>query len=217
MKTHLKREMMPKNWPIPRKGTTWVVRPSSNLESGIPILIALRDILKLGKNRKEVKKMLQEKNILVNGKIAREEKNSLTLFDVLEIVSSKKNYRISLTEKGKFKLNEISESDAEHKVSKIVNKKMLKGKKIQLNMLDGRNILTDVKCKTNDSVLINFKNKKIEKCLELKEKAKVLVFGGKHAGAKGKIENIDDKHKIVELSDGEKKIKALIKHLIVTE
>jgi len=210
---HLKRQKVPKNWPIHRKGTTFVVRPNANLEHGIPILIALRDVLKLAKNRKEVRKMIHEKSILLNGKIVNEEKNSATLFDVLKV--GPKYYRLVLSDKGKFKFDEIKEED--HKVSKITNKKILKGTKIQLNLMDGRNLLSDIKCKTNDSVIINFKTKKIEKCLELKEKANAVVFGGKHIGAKGKIEKIDLKHRIVELGKGEKKINVLIKHLIVVE
>ena len=217
--THLKRQKMPKNWPIHRKGTKWIVNPNSNLEQGIPILIALRDILKLAKNRKEVKKMMHEKSVLLNGKIVHEEKNSITLFDILTVNS--KNYKLVFSEKGKFKFDEVK--DANNKISKIVNKKVLKGypkghkQKIQLNLMDGRNLLSDLKCKTNDSVVINFKDKKIEKCLELKEKANAVVFGGKHIGAKGKIEKIDLKHRIVELNDGKEGINVLIKHLVVVE
>ena len=221
---------MPKNWPIPRKGTTWVVRPNSNLNQGIPILIALRDILKVAKNRREVKKMMHEKSVLLNGKIVYEEKNSVTLLDILSIGGE--NYKLVLSDKGKFKFDEVK--DANNKISKIINKKVLKGKKIQLNLMGGRNLLSDIKCKTNDSVVVNFKDKKIEKCLEFKEKANAIVFGGKHIGAKGKIEKIDLKHRIVELSCGETpkgvpsstkkkglseegRINALIKHLIIVE
>jgi len=212
---HLKRQKVPKSWPIHRKGTTWIVRPSINLEQGIPILIALRDVLKVAKNRKEVKKMLHGKSVLLNGKIINEEKNSATLFDILSV--GDKNYKLILSDKGKFKFDEIKESEAGHKISKIINKKILKGKKIQLNLMDGRNFLSDIKCKTNDSVVVNFKARKIEKCLEFKEKANAVVFGGKHIGTKGKIEKIDLKHRIVELSEGKNKINALIKHLIVVE
>ena len=66
--------------------------------------------------------------------------------------------------------------------------------------------------------------------MELKEKVNVVVFGGKHIGAKGKIEKIDLKHRIVELNAGKapqgvpskeveegKKINVLIKHLVVIE
>jgi small subunit ribosomal protein S4e len=131
--------------------------------------------------------MIHEKNVLVNGKPAVDEKNSVLLFDTLGIVPLKKNYRMNLTKNGKFFLEEISEKDIEKKITKIINKKMLKGKRTQLNCIDGRNILSNEKCKINDSIVVNLKNNKIEKILPLKEKAKVIVFSGKHAGKLEKL------------------------------
>ena len=55
---HLKRQKIPKNWPIKRKGTKYLVRPNSNLTKGIPILIILRDMLKVAQNRREVKRII---------------------------------------------------------------------------------------------------------------------------------------------------------------
>lgn len=212
----MKRHKVPKNWPIPRKGTTFVVKPASGNEKGLPVLIILRDILKFAQRRKEVKKAIHEKNILLNGKLVREDKQTAMLYDVLTLVPSK-NYRLELKENGKFKVEEISEKDAGKKVTKIINKKTLKGKKNQLNLSDGRNVLDDKKCKVNDSVLINFKDKKIEKVLELKEKANVLIFAGKHAGKKGQIEKLKLERKMASVKVGEDKINVLIKQLMVIE
>ena len=61
---HLKRQKVPKSWPITRKGTKYLVRPNSDIHSGIPILIILRDMLKIAQNRREVKRAIHEKNIL---------------------------------------------------------------------------------------------------------------------------------------------------------
>lgn len=214
---HLKRERVPKTWPITRKGTKYLVRPNSNLEFGIPILIVLRDMLKLAKNRKEVKKILHQKQVLLNGKIPRDEKNSLTLFDVLSITPMKKSYKLSINEKGKFFMQEIPESEKTKKVSKIIGKKTLKGKKIQLNLMDGRNIISDLKCNVGDSIVLDFDSKKALKCIELKENSKAFAFGGKHSGAEGIIKNIEDKHKILELESEDGKLNVLIKHLLVVE
>jgi small subunit ribosomal protein S4e len=215
--THLKRHKIPKNWPIPRKGTTFVVRPASNLKTGVPILIVLRDMLKLAQNKKEVKRALHLKQILVNGKIVRDEKNSITLFDVVTIIPSKENYRLNVSENGKFKLEKVSDKEANTKISKVINKKKLKGNKTQVNLSGGMNILSKEKCNTNDSLLINLKDNKIEKCIEMKEKSNALVFAGKHAGKKGVIQKIDNDHKIVELKTEERSIHALIKQIIITE
>jgi len=212
---HLKRQKVPKNWPIERKGTAYIVRPNANISNGIPILVALRDILKLAQNRKEVKKAIHVKNLLLNGSPVRDEKNSISLFDTLTIVPSNESYKLSLSEKGKFQIEKINAGEETHKIAKVINKKILKGKKIQLNLSDGRNFLSDIKCNINDSVLIDLKKKKIEKCLPLKEKGEVLVFAGKHAGKKANINKIDQVKKMAELTFNNEKINVLIKQLII--
>ena len=212
---HLKRQKVPKNWPIERKGTAYIVRPNANISNGIPILVVLRDMLKLAQNRKEVKKAIHVKDLLLNGSPVKDEKNSILLFDTLTIVPSNESYRLSLSEKGKFQIEKINAGEETHKVAKVINKKILKGKKTQLNLSDGRNFLSDIECNINDSVLIDLNKKKIEKCLPLKEKADVLVFAGKHAGKKANINKIDQVRKMAELTFEDKKINALIKQLII--
>jgi small subunit ribosomal protein S4e len=214
---HLKRHKVPKNWPVPRKGTTFVVRPNANLEGGLPILIVLRDVLEIAETKREVKKAINSKKILINGKIPKSERNSVSLFDTIRIVPSNKNYKISLKNNGKFDVEEISEKESGKKISKIMDKKMLPGKKIQLNLSDGRNILYEKESKTNDSVIIDLASKKIEKILPLKEKSKVIVFAGKHAGKKGEIEKLDLKKKMALINTDQDGINVLIKQIMVIE
>lgn len=209
---HIKRQRTPKNWPIKRKGTKYVVTPNFK---GLPILIILRDILELAQNRKEVKKAIHAKNILLNGKVVSDEKNSALLFDVITNVSAKENYQVGLEENGKYKIENVE--DASKKVAKIINKKILKGKKTQLNLSDGRNVLSEVKCNVGDSVLISFKDNKIEKCLELKEKANVIVVAGKHTGKKGVIRKLKPERKMASIIVGDNDINVLIKQIMVIE
>ena len=214
---HLKRQKVPKSWPTHRKGTKFVVKSQFNLEGGVPILVVLRDMLKVAQNRKEVKKALYSKQILLNNKVVKNEKNPALLFDVVTIVPSKKHYRIDLSNKGKFEAKEINENEAGKKISKIVNKKIIKGKKTQLNLSDGKNMLSEVKCNVNDSVVIDFAKKKIEKCLPLKEKSKVIIFGGKHSGTVGIVKKLKTERKMAGLITEDKEINALIKQIIVIE
>lgn len=212
---YLKRQKAPKNWPITRKGTKYVVRPSFDIQKGIPILIILRDVLEIAQNRKEVKKAIHMKNILLNNKVIIDEKIPCFLFDIIKIVPAKKYYKINLSENGKIKVEEINENESHYKINKILGKKIIKGKKIQINLSDGKNFLSDIKCKINDSVLIDLEKKKIEKCLHLKEKSEVIVYLGKYAGKKGIIEKIDSKNKIAELRINKEKNNILIKQLMV--
>jgi small subunit ribosomal protein S4e len=215
--SHLKRQSAPKNWPVERKGSTYIVKSNFSGNEGIPVLVVLRDILRLAENRSEVKRIIHSKQILVNERNVNDEKNTVLLFDTINIIPAKKFYKLELSEKGKFYLHEIKENEATKKISKITNKKMLKGKKIQLNLRDGRNFLSDIKCNINDSVLINLKEGKIEKCLPLKEKAKVVIFAGKHIGNSGEIEKLNLEEKTAKVKIGGKEINILINQLMVTE
>ena len=208
---------MPKKWPIERKGTTYVVRPNFNLKNGIPILLVLTNMLNLARNRKEAKQAIHLKQILVNGKPVNDEKNSVSLFDTITIIPSDEHYRIELSKRKKFGLKRIKESESKEKIAKVIGKKVLKKKKIQINLGDGNNVLSDLKCNVNDSVLLNLKNKKLEKCIPLKENAKVVVFEGKHAGEDGRVEKINYEHKMAEINVDGKKVNMLIKQIIVVE
>lgn len=214
---HLKRQEAPKKWPIPRKGTVYVAKPSFNLKNGIPLLVVLRDVLKIIRNRKEAKMALNLKNIFVNEKAIAEENHGLVLFDKISVIPLKKHYVLDLASNGKFRIEEINEKDAKKKVAKVIGKKTLNKKRKQINLSDGRNFISDIECKVNDSVLINFKDGKIEKCLPLKEKANAIVFEGKHSGERGFIEKINSETKMAELIVNKNKINVLIKQMMVTE
>ena len=211
--SYLKRQKAPKTWPIHRKGTTYVVRPNFSIGKGIPILIILRDILKIAQNRRDVKKIIHAKQILLNNKAVKDEKNNVLLFDIISIIPTNKFYRMELSNKGKFGIKEIDKKNAGEKFAKIINKKIIKGKRVQLNLSDGTNFLSNVKCNVKDSVLINLLEKKIEAIIPLEEKAKAIVLEGKHAGEIGTINKI--KNKTAEVKIGDKNVEILIKQLMI--
>jgi len=94
---HLKRQNIPKNWPIARKGNTFAVKPLS--KKGIPLLIVLRDLLKIAQTREEVKTAIQKKHLLINNRVVKDEKIGMALFDTLSILPSKIYYRLELSKK----------------------------------------------------------------------------------------------------------------------
>lgn len=203
----IKRNLMPKIWPIPRKGNKFVAVPSHS-SNGLPLIIALRDILKLSKNRKESSRIIHDGNVKINGKIIRSMNFPLFILDILQI--GNKNYEII------FKNNKLSfiESGAfKHKTGKVIGKKMLKNKKIQLNLLGGDNILSNEKIEVNDSVLLE--NSKIIKILKPKAGSQALILSGKHIGERGKIEEIKDKIALIKQKD--KEIKVNLNQLIIVE
>jgi small subunit ribosomal protein S4e len=205
---HLKRRAIPKTWPIAKKGTKYIVVPSEN---GLPVLVAIRDILKFAQDRKETKKILDAGLVSVNGRIIKEEKYALKLFDVLKLKD--KFYRLGIANK-RSAFEEIKEKEANSKVVKIIGKKILPGKKIQINLEDGRNYLTKEKFKIGDSALIDFKEG-IKRFIPLKEKSKVLIEKGKHIGKIGIIEKLSDD--LAEIKVNAEKINVNLNSLVALE
>lgn len=212
-----KRHITPKSWPVARKGTAYVVKAAMSPHKGVPILVALRDILRIASNKREVRQAIHSKNILLNDKRIKDEKNTVQLYDVLTNAPAKKHYRLTFKENGRYDFKEVKGKDAEQKVAKIIGKKTLPKKKVQLNLSDGNNFLTKEQYQTNDSIVLNLKKRAIEKVLPLKEGAQVLIFSGKHAGKTGSIHKIDKKQKNVELKVGKENINVLIKQIMVIQ
>ena len=205
---HLKRKAIPKTWPVPRKGTKYIVR---GMEKGIPILIAVRDMLKLAQDRKEVKKILNSKIAYINSRLINDEKAALKLFDVLKLKD--KTYRLTIKNR-RYSLEEISARDAGAKIAKIISQKMQKGNKVQVNLDDGINYVSKGKCKIGDSVIIDFKEG-IKKCIPLREKSKVFVKKGKHIGKAGIIEKLTGS--LAEIKTDSEKINVNLESLIALE
>ncbi len=215
--THLKRNKIEKFWPIPRKGTKYLAVATHNKNEAIPLVVVMRDVLKLVKNKKELKRLLNEKEIQINHKEIRETNYPVCLFDVINLPEIKKNYRAMLSKSKKMIFEEISEEESKTKVFKVIKKKTLSKKETQLNLMHGKNIISDEKVKTGDSVILNLKDNKILKVIPMKEGKNVFVIKGKHAGHQGKIQEIMDRggKSIAKIISDEGKVNVWIKNIIV--
>ena len=215
---YLKRNNFGKFWPIPRKGTTYVTVSSHNKTESIPLMVVMRDVLKFVKNKKELMKIIHEKQITINGKEVREANYPICLFDILSLKPMKKNYQAVLTKNKKYAFEEVAEKDAKSRVYKIINKKIISKDKIQLNLMQGKNIISKEKMNIGDSVVLDFENK-VVKVLELKSGGNAVVIEGKHSGNKGKIEEIIERggKKLVKIASEGEKINVWIKNVIVIE
>lgn len=186
---HLIRQNVTTQLPIPRKGTKYIARASNHLSNAVTVLLAVRDMLKLAKTAKEVKKMVQDKLLKINGKSVMDMHESIKLFNLLE---AGKVYRLSLLPTKKFTFEEISTKDPvkELRLVKVTNKHLISGGKIQLNLHDGSNVITSEKINVNDSLYLDTEGK-IKKHLKLEKGKEALVIAGKHTGKKGIIESIE--------------------------
>jgi len=211
---HIKRKTIPIFWPVPKTGTKYVAAPTHNQYSSVPLIIFVRDFLKIVKNKKELKKLLSEKKILINGKPIKEINYPVCFFDSLSFPSIKKYYRAVLENK-RLVLKEITEKESNSKIYRVINKKILPKNKIQLNLSDGKNILSSEKVNAGDFVLLNNTENKIEKIISLKKGTEVIVIKGKNMGKQGKIKEIvsEGNNFVAKIESKEGEINANIKNL----
>jgi small subunit ribosomal protein S4e len=146
-------------------------------------------MLKLVDNAREAKRILYEGKVLVDGRVQKDYKLPVGIFDVISLPQLDQNYRILKDAKGMFYLS-LLEKGSVRKLARIENKTIMKGKKLQLNLSDGSNKLAEGEFKAGDSLVLSIPEKNIEERIEFKVGNLAMVVGGKHSGQTGKIKEI---------------------------
>jgi small subunit ribosomal protein S4e len=191
-KSHIKRLAAPKSWPINRKTNVWVLRSNSGshtFETSMPVGLIIKEILGYVKTTKETKYVLNQKKVLVNGKLVKKQKLPVGILDVITI--GQDNYRIIVDRKGKLIPVQIKDAEAKLILKKVKSKKSLKGKKTQINFAEGTNILSEEKYDAGDTIV--FSNEKIKEHLKLENGAMIYILAGKQVGNIGIIKDIQEK------------------------
>lgn len=193
-KKHMKTLTVPVSWPVKRKATKFTIRPNpgKSFEISVPIAIIFKNMLKYAKTTKEVKRILMDKEILVDNKRIKEYKTTVGFMDTLSIPVAKEHYRILIKKTRKLFLVPISEKEVSVKVCKVIGKSVLKKGKVQVNLFDGRNIIVkEDKIKITDSVVLSVPDQKVEKILSFEKGAYVFMISGGHIGEHGIVEEIN--------------------------
>jgi small subunit ribosomal protein S4e len=189
-KLHLKRLNAPKSWPIERKSTKWITKPrpgSQKMQRTLPISTIMKEILKIVNTSKEVKVILNKDLIKVNGKVRKDPRFPVCILDVITIKDE--NYRLLINTKGKLFLHPIKKEDALINPKKVIGKKILKGNRLQINFLDGTNIISkNTKIKVSDTIV--YENNKEKDYLNFEKGALVYLLEGKQVGRIGIIQEI---------------------------
>ncbi|MBD3186589.1 30S ribosomal protein S4e [Candidatus Bathyarchaeota archaeon] len=199
--TFQKRLNTPGFWKVPKKHDKYITKPSPGPHKSkecFTLTYIMRDHLKLATTAKEVRAILHEGKVKVDGKPIKDHRYPAGLMDVIEIPDIEKIYRILPDNAYYRKLVEISK-DAEFKLCKVKNKTTLKKGTIQLNLHDGRNILVPVKdpikpdedvYKVNDVIKIDVLTQEIKKHVKFEKGKLAIVTAGVNNGRMGKIVDI---------------------------
>lgn len=180
---HQIRNQTSRKIPINRKGTKYVAKALSHPDESVPVVIAVRDMLKLAHTAREVRKMIQGKMLKINGRPVKDYRESIKLFNVFE---ADKLYTLTLLNTGRFVLKEVKKKEI---LCKVTNKVLVKKGVIQLNLHDGSNVLTKDKISVNDSVYLDFEGK-IKSHVLFEKGKKAIIIRGKYAGSHGIINSI---------------------------
>ena len=200
---HLKRYSIPKYWKMRKKERKFVIAPRPGphrkLEC-IPLRVLLRDVLKLCSDAGEADDAIRKGEIIVDKKPRKDPAYPVGLMDVIEIPKTHKCYRVSVDKHG-LSLEEIKHEEAEKKLCRIQDKRKIRGGLIQLNLHDGRNVLTQNNdYRPNDSLLIELPGQKILEHFQFDRNSPAMIIAGKNLGAKGKIKEIFDRKTMIERS-----------------
>lgn len=216
MKSHIKRLIAPKSWTLLRKEEKFVVRPKPGAHPAklsMPVALLLKS-LGYASTTKEAKKILNTREVLVDGRRVKEHKFPVGLMDVIAIKETGDNYRVLLDKKAVLKAVPVDKEEAGLKLCRIKNKTAVKKGRIQLNLDDNKNILVDKDIyKAGDSVLITVPFQEIKQHFKLEKGAMVYLIGGKHSGQKGILDSIEGRKMIY--TAGRKKAESLKKYAFV--
>ncbi|KRH94403.1 40S ribosomal protein S4 [Pseudoloma neurophilia] len=205
---HLKRLAAPKSWLLDLKKGVFAPRPSTgphHFSECIPLSLLLTDKLGYSRNNKETCHILKEKMVLINGRVRKDPRFPVGLFDVLSIPKANEHYRILYNVAGRFILYPISEEQAKFKLTTV--RKTIIGKKNipMVYTVDGGSFMfCDQDIIAGDTVKVDLKTGRIIEHVHLEVGHPALIKKGKNMGCVGTITHIEKKGQnefVVKLKD----------------
>lgn len=195
MSDHLKRLNAPDSWHIAKKTTKFITKtaPGPHNSNAMPIAVWLRDHMGFARNLKEVKQILNQNDVIVNGRPCRDPKMGIGIFDIISLPKINKFYRILRDKNGRHVSVEIDADAAKTRLCKVKDKTIIPGGRVQLNMRDGANLLADNTIKPGDSIVLSLEPETRFKIVDHFPFAlgnMAMVIGGRHSGKIARIVDI---------------------------
>lgn len=195
MSLHMKRLASPRAWKIPKKSSTWVPKPiagAHGIEKSIPLGVMLRDYVKVVDTMTEAKRVIGNREIRIDGRVATSHKTPIGLMDVVSIPKMEKNYRVVLDTHGRVALTEINATQAAWKLCRVENKTVVSGGRLQLNLHDGRNVIVkETNYKTGDVLKLAIPDQKVVGHYAFGKGMTALITGGTHVGEFAKVDELE--------------------------
>ncbi|MDI9633828.1 MAG: 30S ribosomal protein S4e [Methanolinea sp.] len=196
MSDHLKRLNAPDSWHVAKKTSKFITKtaPGPHNANAMPIAVWLREHMHLAANAKEVRQILHQRDVIVNGRPCRNPRMGIGIFDIISIPRINKHYRILRDKNGRHRTIEIDAESAKTRLEKIRNKTIVPGGKVQLNLRSGANVLADNRYKPGDSIVLSLEPENRFAILDHFPFAvgnMAMVIGGRHSGRVARIVAIE--------------------------
>jgi small subunit ribosomal protein S4e len=192
--TTVKRQRAPSFWKIRRKQGQFVARarPGPHPKAiSYPLGILIRDVLGVGQSMDEVKRMLNDGKVSVDGVVRRSIGWPVGLMDIIELIPVSQVFR--MVPKNRNLLVPVllsKQTERDLKLLRVTLRKTIKGKETQYGFHDGKTLIANEQYSVGDSCLIDLSDKEVKSHMKLEKGSIVLVTRGENAGAIGKIEEI---------------------------
>lgn len=221
-KGHTKRIAVSKVVPIHnKKAEVWIANTNPGphgKKRSMPLVVLLREVFGVAETSKEVKVILNDRKVLVDGVARIDHKFPIGFMDIISMPMADAYYRVGVN-RGKLVPEKIEKDQCEIKLLKVTGKKTVKGNKISISLHDGRNLLADNNVKVGDTIEFDLKEKKLAKLHKFGKGAKCIITDGKHSGANVVVEEIypNDEGRSAEalVSSGENSFRTLADYLFV--
>ena len=189
-KLHLKRLAAPKTWPILRKNTKWITKPSPGPHDqtmALPLSVLIKEVLTLTNTTQELRQVIKKQAIMIDGKPASSPKFPVGYLDVVSIPEQQATYRMVMDERGRLAAITIPAAEATVKLLQVRTKTSIGKDALQIGCNDGTTlrVAANTHYKIGDSVLFDLKERRVVEHLPLAAKSCCQVLRGHHAGALG--------------------------------
>jgi len=192
---HVKRLSAPKHWMLAKLGGVFAPRPSTGphkWRESLPLILFLRNRLKYALTSDEVKKIVKQRLIKVDGQIRTDPTYPSGFMDVITIEKTNEHFRLIYDPKGRFAIHRIKPDEAKYKLCRV--RKVQTGPKgiPFLVTHDGRTIrYPDPLIKVNDSILLDLASMKIKEFIKFDSGNLCMITGGHNIGRVGVITHRD--------------------------
>lgn len=205
---HLKRMFAPHHWMLGKLKGRWAPKPTPgphHYRTCLPLVVMLRERLKYALTYHEVKMIVMQRLIKVDGKVRMDMFYPAGFMDTIMIEKTKENFRLLWDTKGRFRLHKISKEEVSYKLVRVT--KIVKGPKgvPYARTHDTRTIrYPDPAVKVNDTIRIDLPSGKPLDFCKFEVGNIAMLSGGNNIGRVGIISH-REKHpgsfEIVHLKD----------------